>query len=118
MTAARDTREIRWHRICRFDEVHEGKPKGVDIDGAAIGIFRVGDRCHAVGNICTHEYALLSEGWQEGGTIECPLHQARFSVTDGTCHGPLAEQNLQVYEVRIQDGDIHVLIEPSTPNDK
>jgi len=106
--------EARWSRICSFDDVQEGKPKGVEIDGTAIAIFRVGDRCHAVGNICTHEYSLLSEGWQEGDTIECPLHQARFCVVDGKCHGPFAEQDLPVYEVRIQDGDIYLLVKPTS----
>ena len=118
MSSLPKTNTLHWRRVCRIEEVQIGKPLGVNIAGNSIGIFRIGEHCHAISDICTHEYALLSEGWQDGDLIECPLHQAKFSVIDGKCHGPLAEQDLQVYETDIQNGELYILIEPPAPDEK
>lgn len=98
----------RWRVACRLQDVAEGEPATVKVDGIPIGIFRLGDACHAVHDICTHEFARLSQGYQEGDVIECPLHQARFSITTGKCLSPPAERDLAVYAVRIEDGDVLV----------
>ena len=49
----------------------------------------------ATDNICTHEYAQLSDGWLEDGCIECPLHAARFDVRTGKALCAPAEENLR-----------------------
>ena len=78
---------------------------------------RVGDReialyhlpggdFRATDNICTHEYALLSDGWLEDGCIECPLHAARFDVKTGKALCAPAETNLQVFEVKVEGSDL------------
>ena len=99
-----------WHRACRADEVQEGEPLGVRLGRISIGVFRLGDRLVAVHDICSHEYALLSTGWQEDGTVECPLHQARFDLATGRCLGPPAERDLPVFELRIEGDDVLVLL--------
>ena len=100
-----------WHLVCKLDEVQEGKPLGVNVADQCIAIFRIGERCYATSDICTHEFALLSEGWQEAEVIECPLHQARFRITDGKCLGPPAETDLKVFDVKVADGDVYVSLE-------
>jgi nitrite reductase/ring-hydroxylating ferredoxin subunit len=97
-----------WHKVARVADVEEGKPLGVVVGDQLIALFRVADSYHAVSNVCTHEVALLSDGYQEGSTIECPLHQARFDVTNGKCLGPPAETDLVAYQLKIEDGEIWV----------
>jgi nitrite reductase/ring-hydroxylating ferredoxin subunit len=98
----------RWRVACRLEDVAEGEPATVTVDGIPLGIFRLGDACHAIHDICTHEFALLSQGYQEGDVIECPLHQARFSITTGKCLGAPADKDVAVYPTRIDGSDILV----------
>jgi nitrite reductase/ring-hydroxylating ferredoxin subunit len=97
-----------WHRACRAGEVREGAPLGVKLGGLAVGLFRAGDRLLAVHDICSHEYAALSQGYQEGGVVECPLHQARFDLATGKCLGPPAERDIPIFELRVEGDEIYV----------
>jgi nitrite reductase/ring-hydroxylating ferredoxin subunit len=97
-----------WHKACEDRELKEGEPIGVKIDGTPIGLYRLGGRCYAVHDICTHEFAQLSNGYQEGDVIECPLHAARFSVVTGKCLAPPGETDLATFEVKVEDGNIFV----------
>ncbi|MGO8919611.1 MAG: non-heme iron oxygenase ferredoxin subunit [Stellaceae bacterium] len=97
-----------WHWACRASEVQEGEPLGVRLGGLAVGLFRVGERLLAVHDICSHEYALLSKGYQEGGIVECPLHQARFELATGRCLGPPAERDIRVFELRVEGDEVSV----------
>ena len=40
-----------------------------------IGVF-VDENYFAIENVCPHAYALLTEGFIEDQTVECPLHEA------------------------------------------
>jgi 3-phenylpropionate/trans-cinnamate dioxygenase ferredoxin subunit/naphthalene 1,2-dioxygenase system ferredoxin subunit len=105
-----------WHRVCSLAEVEEGNPLGVRVGEHAIGIFRAGERCFAINDVCTHEYALLSQGFQEGEIVECPLHAARFDLATGKCLSGPARRDIAVYEVRISDGE--VLVRAGVPANK
>ena len=100
-----------WQKACKLEEIEEGKPRGEWLDEKPIAFVKVAGHCYAFSDICTHEFALLSEGWQEGDTIVCPMHQARFRVTDGKCLEGPAEENLKILETKVlEDGFIYVLV--------
>ncbi len=100
----------RWRVACRLEDVADGEPATVKVEGIPIGIFRVGDAYYALNDVCTHEFALLSQGYQDGDVIECPLHQARFSIAGGKCLDPPADKDVAVYPVRIDGSDILVAL--------
>lgn len=81
---------------------------GARIDGVPVAVFRVGDWCYAVHDVCTHEYARLSDGYQDGEIVECPLHQAQFDVTTGKCVLEPAKEDLATYEVKVEGEDVFV----------
>ena len=98
-----------WHKACALEDVWEGAPLGVEVEGKPIGLYRFGDEIHAVGNICPHQKDVkLSEGYLEGDTIECPMHQSCFHVKTGKVLGPPAREDLPVYPVRVEDGQVLV----------
>lgn len=100
-----------WHPICDADELQVDEPKGVEVAGKPIGLYKLSDgSIHALSDVCTHEFALLSAGFVEGERIECPLHQACFEIRSGKCHGPMAESDLQVYPIRIVDRRVEVAV--------
>ena len=98
-----------WVRAAAKADVAEGKVLGVKIAGKDIAIYHLpgGEFC-ATDNICTHEYALLSEGWLENGCIECPLHQGRFDLATGEPRSAPVKLAVKAYSVRRESGRIAV----------
>ena len=65
---------------------------------------------HAVGAICPHHAAWLSEGRISGAAIDCPRHMGRFDIATGAqLRGPPCPA-LPAYKVRIVAGRIEVEI--------
>jgi 3-phenylpropionate/trans-cinnamate dioxygenase ferredoxin subunit len=96
-----------WVRVAGVADVAEGQVHAVRVDGREIALYHLpGQDFRATENVCTHEYALLSDGWLEDGCIECPLHAARFDVRTGKALCAPAETNLQIYEVKAEGDDL------------
>ena len=96
-----------WVRVAAASEVAEGQVIGVRIGDQEVAVYHLpGGEYRATSNICSHEYAQLSDGWLEDGCIECPLHAARFDVRTGKALCAPAEANLQVFEVKVENEDL------------
>ena len=98
-----------WVRVASKDEVAEGAVLGVRVGEREIALYHLpGGEFHATDNVCTHEFALLSEGWLENGCIECPLHAAQFDVRTGKAMCAPADVDLQVFELKVEGEDLMV----------
>ena len=107
---APDTQDLPWIDAAARDALDADFPVGVDINGQKLGLFLLGDEVHALEDICPHAYALLSQGFQEGGVIECPLHAARFDIATGKCLVDVGQRDLHRFPVRVTDGRVQVQI--------
>ncbi|MGE3447406.1 MAG: Rieske 2Fe-2S domain-containing protein [Microbacteriaceae bacterium] len=61
---------------------------------------------------CPHEDFSLSEGFLEGGIIECSFHFARFCLRSGAVLTQPARRGLLVYDVQVRQGRIFVSESP------
>jgi nitrite reductase/ring-hydroxylating ferredoxin subunit len=96
-----------WVRVAGVTDVPEGKMVGVRVGARDLAVFHMADGEFCVtDNICTHEFALLSDGWFEDGCIECPLHAGRFDVKTGKGQGAPIDKDLPVFEVKVEGNDI------------
>jgi nitrite reductase/ring-hydroxylating ferredoxin subunit len=103
--------EAGWVRVAAVSDVAEGQVHGVRVGDREIALYHFpGGEFHAIDNICTHEYAQLSDGWLENGCIECPLHAARFDVKTGKALCAPAETDLKVFEIKAEGGDLLVKV--------
>ncbi len=103
--------EAGWVRVASVSEVAEGQMRGVRVGDREIAVYHLpGGTFHATDNICSHEYAQLSDGWLENGSVECPLHAARFDVKTGKALCAPAEKDLVVFEIKIEGGDLLVKV--------
>lgn len=100
-----------WYRTILCDDLAEGEMIGVEIDDTLIALFRVGDQFFATSNICTHAFAILTDGWLEGEVIECPLHGGQFNVRTGEALGTPVECDLKTFQVRIVDSSVEVFVQ-------
>src|SRR5215472_7714442 len=99
-----------WQKVASLQDFGDRDVIGIELDGAAVALFRLGDEVRATSGICTHEFADLDNGFVEAddGTVECPLHQALFDIRSGRVLCAPASENLKVYKVKIEGGDVFV----------
>ena len=100
-------------RLCAFDELEPNTARRFDVDGRHIAVVRLGDDVYAIGDVCSHQNISLSEGEIHAGdkTIECWKHGSEFSLETGEALTLPATKPVPVYEVRVDDGDVVVVIE-------
>ena len=98
-----------WVRVAAAADVAEGNVLGLRVGEREIAIYHLpGGEYRASDNICTHEYALLSDGWLEDGCIECPLHAGRFDVRTGKAMCAPVDRDLEMFEVKVEGADLLV----------
>ncbi|MBP7566374.1 MAG: non-heme iron oxygenase ferredoxin subunit [Burkholderiaceae bacterium] len=90
-----------WHDVAARDQLDPDFPTGVVVGAEKIGLFLLDEQVHALEDVCPHAYALLSQGFQEDGHIECPLHEARFEIATGKCKNEIGQRDLKCYPVRV-----------------
>ena len=102
---------MNWHRTLPVAVVAEQEVAGCTVEGRAVALYHVDGAFFATADLCTHGQARLSEGYLEDGLIECPLHQGMFDVRTGKATSAPCSIAVQTYEVKVEDGHIHVGIE-------
>lgn len=96
-----------WVRVAAAGDVPEGSVIAVRVGEREIALYHLpGGDYRATDNICSHEYAQLSDGWLENGEIECPLHAARFDVRTGKALCAPAETDIATFEVKLEGGEL------------
>jgi nitrite reductase/ring-hydroxylating ferredoxin subunit len=100
-----------WVRVASVSEVEEGQCKGIRVGEKEVALYHLpgGEFC-ATENVCSHEYALLTDGWMEGDCIECPLHAAQFDIRTGKALSAPADQDIAVYPVKAEGDELLVQI--------
>lgn len=97
-----------WTRLVPAEEIAEGEMLGLEVGDHKIAVYNVAGSYHATDNVCTHAFALLTDGWLDDNVIECPLHGGQFDVTTGKALCEPVECDLKVHPLRIVDGEVEV----------
>ncbi len=97
-----------WVKVAKAGQIAEGEALGVTAEGKEIALYLVNGAYRATANICSHAYALLSDGFLDEYQIECPLHAARFDIRTGRALGGPAMKDIKVYPIRHNGDDILV----------
>ena len=99
-----------WLRVAALTEVADDSPLAIKLGDIPIALYRLDGHIYAIDDVCPHEFALLSQGFVEGGAIECPLHQACFDIATGRCLSGPTTVDLRTYAVRIDGGEVFVRV--------
>ena len=97
-----------WQRVAALADLADDAALPVKLGNRPVALYRLDGKIHALDDVCTHALALLSQGFIEGGAVECPLHGARFDIATGRCLAPPATVDLRTYEVRIEGDEVFV----------
>lgn len=100
--------DIIWYRVAERAKVGPDEALSVTVGEENIALCEVDGAVFAFHNICTHEYACMSDGFVDGDQIECPLHQARFDIRTGKALTAPAEVDLRTYPTRVEADQVYV----------
>ena len=103
----------RLFQLGRIADFADDATKGIEVEGKKILISKIGGKFHAVGGICSHEYAELDRGFFKDDVVTCPLHLSQFDLKSGVALNPPAVDALPVYKVHTLDQKIYVELESS-----
>ena len=98
-----------WIGICPVDALGRGDVMRYDHGGATYVVYRTsGDEYFASDGYCTHQQTHLADGLLDGYLIECPKHNGRFDLRDGSPQRRPVRQPLRMYQVRVDQDRIWV----------
>jgi anthranilate 1,2-dioxygenase ferredoxin subunit len=100
-------------RLCAAADIPEDAPLRVERDGFAYAVFASGGRYFVTADACTHGPGSLSEGYVEGGEVECPFHQGRFDLATGRPTAPPCTEPVRTWTAHLVEGE--VCIDPAEP---
>ncbi|QDF38807.1 non-heme iron oxygenase ferredoxin subunit [Bradyrhizobium symbiodeficiens] len=107
MEAQFETQGGRWVKVAELGDLPKGSMTCIAPDDIPIAIYHLDDgSLWATEAVCSHQYALLTDGILEDDLVECPLHGAQFNVKTGKALSEPAEIDLRTYEVRLDGMDI------------
>jgi len=99
-----------WHSVIEANALRNDEAVPVKVADRDIALCSLGGEYYAIGNICTHQHAFLTDGFVEDGCIECPLHQGRFDIKTGRALGPPATLPVPTYPVKMENGKVLVYV--------
>ena len=97
-----------WHRVTELAKLDLETPFALRVGGEQVCVVRLEDGLFAINDVCSHEYALLSDGYYEDGKLECPLHQACFEIRTGRALNEPADKPVATYPTKVEDGVVFV----------
>jgi nitrite reductase/ring-hydroxylating ferredoxin subunit len=96
--------------LCPTAGVTPDVPVRAEIEGNAYAVFVVDGQYYVTQDICTHGPGSMSEGFVEGGEVECPFHQGKFDIRSGAPTAPPCTEALRTWTAQVVNG--HVCIDP------
>jgi Na+-transporting NADH:ubiquinone oxidoreductase subunit F len=98
-----------WVEVCDLDQLLPGDVLRFEHSRTVYVIYRTAiGQLFASDGICTHGSASLADGFLQGTVIECPKHNGRFDIRDGSVRRSPPCVALKTYEAREKDGKVLV----------
>ncbi|MDP1818262.1 MAG: non-heme iron oxygenase ferredoxin subunit [Acidimicrobiales bacterium] len=100
-------------RLGRLDDLAPGTARQVLVGEHRIALVRIDDDVYAIGDRCSHQDISLADGdvLCDDRQLECWKHGSAFSLLDGEPTSLPATRPVPVYEVRVVEGEIEVVLD-------
>jgi len=100
---------VEWIDVAQYADIDEEDTLQVEAAGQTVCLYKLDGEIFATDNVCTHGDAALSDGFvQEGGLIECPLHEGTFDIRTGKAVGAPCTLDLRCHPVKVEAGVIYL----------
>ena len=96
-----------WVEVCELDELVPGDVLRFEHGEDVYAVYRTSiGQLYATAGRCTHGNAQLADGFLQGTCIECPKHNGRFDVRDGSVRRPPPRIPMKTYPAREKGGKV------------
>jgi 3-phenylpropionate/trans-cinnamate dioxygenase ferredoxin subunit len=102
-----------WIPIAKTADPVDRHGTALEIQGEEVALFLIEGCRYATSNVCTHQFALMTDGYVDGAYIACPMHQGRFHIPTGAPQGAPVNKPLRVFPLRIDGDDVLIEFSPS-----
>ncbi|MBO9327696.1 Rieske 2Fe-2S domain-containing protein [Achromobacter xylosoxidans] len=92
----------------KLADIEEDEPLAIQLGDQHIALYLLDGKVYATHNVCTHQFALLSDGYMEDGCIECPLHQGKFDIRTGAAVCAPVTEPIRTYPVQVEGDSVMV----------
>lgn len=93
--------------VAKISEIPSFGKKVVSVSGREILLINIKGSISAVENECPHQGSPLNAAIVKEGSLSCPRHGYRFSLSDGRC-SEHPELELKIFQVRLDGDEIFV----------
>ncbi len=99
-------------KVCQVGEIPPDGMVSFEVEGQRVCIVNASEEYFAISDTCTHAETSLSEGHLhvDDCTIECPLHNAVFSLRTGEALEFPAEEPVSTFPVTLETDYLYMEI--------
>lgn len=98
-----------WTDLCASDDIEADDLITLEYEGNLYAIYHTdAGEYFCSDGLCTHEQVDLGDGLLMDHIIECPKHNGRFDIRDGSPKGSPVCVALRTYPVRVENGRVLV----------
>jgi nitrite reductase (NADH) small subunit len=106
----------KWQSVCRIEDIPEEGGACVLFQGQQIAVFNFTSlgKWFATQNECPHRQQMAISRGMIGTAgdvpkVACPFHKKTFSLENGACLNDETCGDLQVFEVKVEDGWVYLM---------
>jgi len=97
-------------KVASTKDLRSGEMKGAEAGGKPVLIVNLAGNYYALGNVCTHEGCMLSDGVLDGEKVQCPCHGSVFNVKTGSVVNGPAMKPEPAFQVKVEGDQIMVSV--------
>ena len=94
-------------KVADLDELAEGKPRAVRVEGQSIALFKHNGNIYATDNQCPHMGYPLTRGRVRGGVLTCDWHGWSYDMGGGGCFTGGCD-DLATFPVEVREDEIYL----------
>ena len=94
-------------KVATLDELAEGKPRAIKVEGQSIALFKHNGGIYATDNQCPHMGYPLTRGRVRGGVLTCDWHGWSYDMRGGGCFTGGCD-DLATFPVEVRENDIYI----------
>lgn len=95
-------------KVALTKDIAFGKMIGTKVDEKEALIANIDGNYYTIGNKCTHQNCLLSEGKIEDGKVKCPCHSSVFDIKTGAVLKSPAKTPATIYKTKMKNNMVFV----------
>ena len=94
-------------KVANLDELAEGKPRAIRVEGQSIALFKHNGNIYATDNQCPHMGYPLTRGRVRGGVLTCDWHGWSYDMGGGGCFTGGCD-DLSTFPVEVREEEIYI----------